>query len=181
MRTFYYVDIANVNQEEIRKELETVSTVRSLGYYEPSARFLTGIRQKAGKRRQKGLIFEYDETYYYDDPVPMICELKKNNKNQEYFIDVISQIAYWKGQNDYNKVAQSVTLVPMQIISSDGVVKLLKSLTPEQISRYKTRALELNNALYLGYQAYRRRVNENIRIQKENEDFIDGFGRRYKK
>ena len=71
--------------------------------------------------------------------------------------------------------------VPVQIISSDGVVKLLKSLTPEQISRYKTRALELNNALYLGYQAYRRRVNENIRIQKENEDFIDGFGRRYKK
>lgn len=181
MRSFYYVDIANANEPEIREELQKVSIIRSLGYYEPSARFLTGIRQKSGTRRKKGLFFDYDEKYYFDDPVPMICELKKNSKNQEYFVDVISQNAYWKGENCYGKVAQSISLIPMQAISSDNVVMLLKSLTPEQIKLYKTRAYELNNAMFLGYQAYARRVNDNIRQQRENEDFIDNFTRKYKK
>ena len=65
MRRFYYVDIANADEPEIKKELEKVSYSRSLGHYEPSARFLTGVKQAQGKRKKKGLIFEYEETYYY--------------------------------------------------------------------------------------------------------------------
>ena len=181
MRRFYYVDIANADEPEIKKELEKVSYSRSLGHYEPSARFLTGVKQAQGKRKKKGLIFEYEETYYYDVPVPMVCELRKNDKNQEYFVELLSQATYLKGDNYFEKPSQNIILLPTKEASSYAVVALLESLTPEEIKRYRTRILELKNAMFLGYQNYVRRIDSYNRNQRENEEFIETFIKKYGK
>ena len=181
MREFYYVDIPNANEKEINEELEKVSCTRTLGYYSPYARFLKGVKKVPGKRTKKGLFFEYEETYYYDSPVPMICELKKTDKGKEYLMEILTSTTYWRVDRNYQKPLENIVLCTAQAISSDDVVKFLKSLTPEEAALYKERVLELKNAMYLGYHAYLRRVSADKRHQQENEDFIDSFTRKHRK
>ncbi len=178
METYYYVDIANVYEKEIQEEMNKICTRRQLGYSEPCALFITGIRQTSKRKEIIGFFFNYKKTYYEDDPVPMICKLKKNEKNQEYFVEILTGKAYWKS-TEY-KLSPQILLRPVREIQIGELADLLKSLKPyEEI--YKARVRELNKVMALGYNNYLKRVNNERKQQKKDEEFIKTFIKTYGK
>lgn len=176
METYYYVDIANVYEKEIQEEMNKICVRRPLGYSEPYVLCITGIRKTKRKKVSGAGIFK---NYYEDDPVPMICALKKNEKNQEYFVEMLTGKAYWKRTE--HKLSPQILLRPVREIQLGELAELLKSLDKPEVEIYKARVRELNNTMALGYNNYLKRVNNERKQQKKDEEFIETFIKTYGK
>lgn len=188
MANYFYVDIANsriyrnnagnLAATETGNLLKNVSTSISLGYYEPSVAALPRVKLTEKKRQSKFLGISYTEKYSEYDPFFIICE-----NNKDFLEDVITGRKYIKQPNTNSNNVNSDKLVLRTIsqIPTSRVAELLKSLSKDDVERYRARLLELEKAIRIGYQRDIERLNKEKRQTQNNEEYIKNFKNRYGK
>jgi hypothetical protein len=189
MGKYYYIYLTNqcwyrdeqgsYKTTETGKELEKIAGNRSLGYSEPSALALLGIKTKPVSKKAYGLFgIEYTETNYVDDPVFVICE-----DNNGYLEDVVTGIKFEKGKDYYHIEEHSPKLKASIVreLPAVTVANRLKNLSSYELKAYANKMYELKKAVEIGYRKdVQRKKNE--QAQKEDYDaYIKSFRKKYGK
>ncbi len=176
---WYRDERGNYKTTETGKELQRIAYNRSLGYSEPSALALLGIKTKLVSQKKSGLLnYEHKETKYEDDPVFVICE-----DNNGYLEDVVTGIKFQKGINRNFEENHSPKLIATIVreLPSVTVAEKLKSLSSNELKKYVEKMHELEKAVRVGYEKDVQRIKNEQAKKKEYDAYIKSFRKKYGK
>lgn len=175
MGKYYYVCITNTFEREISESLSNVVVNKSLGYSEPSADFLKDIKRVTKTKEEKFLGIKYKSEYLALAEIPLICEMG----DKDYLTEIITGRKYRISNNYIDKPSSSLLLRPVQEIPSAKVIAILKSLTEEDLKRYRIGMQNLDYYMQKGYNDYLRRIAANKRQSEQDDEFIKRFRDRH--
>ncbi len=179
MGKYYYVLVTNDSEKEIKEALSNV--IETKARY-TSGTVITFLKDVAIKSKYKKHHFwGPTEEYTRYENFPMICELQKTKDGKECFVDVITGKAYWATDKCKTKPFPYVVLYGTIELSSSDVVKILKSLSVEEVQRYREAIDNLNYYSQLGYKNYIKRLDDDSFDDDQNDEFIRKFRRTYGK
>lgn len=187
MGNYYYVAMKNKmtynndgkwEKTETAKEIKELAGACSLGYSEPCALAILGIKCKYGTKKRIGHSgIAHNVSYIEDDPVFVICEDK-----EEYLEEVVTGNKYEKSKDCCTyEYSDKLKLSIVREIPASKVAEMLRKLSENQISSYANKIHELDNAIAIGYQKDMQRKKQ-YEIQKEvNDSYIKSFREKYGK
>ena len=177
MKKYYYVIISSGNSKEMFDALGEVTTTKSLCYSGPSATYLLNVKKTIGRKKEKTALLhiEYETEYTYYDAFPILCERAKTKDGKDCVIDIITGKAFYINNRSSLQPIPSVSFIFSSEISSGNVVKLLNSLTSEDIARYKQAMDKLIYNVRLGYNNYVRRVKNDNDQRLRDDEYIRKF------
>ena len=190
MGIYYYVEMMNplyycddnsrYQKTETGKLLENIAGNCSLGYSEPSALALHGIKSKPCTRKKKGLLgIEYTESYSVDYPFFIICE-----ENGNYLEEVVTGKRYEKitnygyGNENYS---DKLKLRIVRELPTSRVAEILRGLSEYELRGIQRKMNELDRGITTGYQYDMQRIRRE-KAQKDSDDsYIKSFRKKYGK
>ena len=175
MGKYYYVSITNANEPEMREALKNVTSLGVLYYSGPSVSYLNNVKSAIFEKTETFLGIRYKSKYVGYKGVPMICELRKTKEGVEYFSDVVTGKAYLKSVGYSNKPEAKIRLRSEEEAHVGKVAEFLRSLTDDDIVRYKNAINNLDYYAKIGYENYLRRLNNTDIKQRQDEEFIRKF------
>lgn len=173
---YFYDEFNKYESTETGKKINNIVTNISLGYSEPSALALLNIKETYKKKEKKRLLgISIQQKVLEYEPFFIICE-----DLGDYLQEIITGKKYQKKEMMYiNEICNSLKLSIVREIPSTKVVEMLKSLSNKDIQRFVIGMKKLDSAILDGYYMDIQRIENNKRQQKENEDYINTFRKRY--
>lgn len=178
--TSYRSDDGRYKENETYKRLKNIAGNASLGYSEPNALALYGVKSETRTRTVDGFWGRRKEQYRESVPFFLICE----DTNDGYLEEVITGRRYPKKENRYNfdnQYSKTLMLSIIREIPTSKVAETLKSLSKNEVSAITNRIHQLEHAIYYGYFDDMKRQQEEKATLKKDEDYIKSFRKRHDK
>ena len=169
MKKYSFVNLAVCMPQEMKEEIRKHCFTKSLGYSMPEAIVLPYV-----KKSNYNTQFDFNSLNNMKRDFPLICEI---NEEKNVLTEIVTGRNFkrynYNGPNDITKI----TMTDCCYISTSDVIKLLQSLSENEIMSYKKNLNSLIKHIQYGYQDYQ------IRLNKEDEDdaYIKSFREKYGK
>ena len=178
-RLAFQDDQHNYHETETKKETSKFAENLSMGSYQPTALAIKNVKFETSTIYVQGRFGERKKSFSNYYPFFMICEEKDNMLE-----DIITGKKYTKKDNSgsyyYDFVdSNKLVLCIVSDIPTSKVVEALKSLSKNDIERYKTGSDNLDKAVAYGYQLDQIRIRNEKKQNQDDESFIKNFKNKY--
>lgn len=178
-RLAFQDDQHNYHETETKKETSKFAENLSMGSYQPTALAIKNVKFETSTIHVQGRFGERKKSFSNYYPFFMICEEKDNMLE-----DIITGKKYTKKDNSgsyyYDFVdSNKLVLCIVSDIPTSKVVEALKSLSKNDIERYKTGSDNLDKAVAYGYQLDQIRIRNEKKQNQDDESFIKNFKNKY--